>query len=89
MPDVPTNPNEDPDRGASRSARDREPSGLQQSNDDEAAEVDRASEARYEAIAEAAYRRAQQRGFEPGYELDDWLAAEREIKEREGSGGIG
>jgi hypothetical protein len=30
-------------------------------------------------IAEAAYLRAAQRGFSPGYELDDWLAAEREI----------
>jgi Protein of unknown function (DUF2934) len=30
-------------------------------------------------IAEAAYRRAQDRGFTPGYELDDWLAAEKEI----------
>ena len=30
-------------------------------------------------IAEAAYRRAEQRGFEPGAELDDWLCAERDI----------
>jgi hypothetical protein len=30
-------------------------------------------------IAEAAYRRAEQRGFGPGYELDDWLAAEKEV----------
>jgi hypothetical protein len=30
-------------------------------------------------IAEAAYLRAQQRGFAPGYELEDWLAAEKEI----------
>ena len=30
-------------------------------------------------IAEAAYLRAQQRGFEPGYELEDWLAAEKEV----------
>ena len=27
-------------------------------------------------IAEAAYYRAQARGFEPGHEMDDWLAAE-------------
>jgi hypothetical protein len=32
-------------------------------------------------IATAAYRRAEQRGFEPGHELDDWLAAEIEIKD--------
>ena len=30
-------------------------------------------------IAVAAYHRAEQRGFAPGYELADWLAAEREI----------
>ena len=30
-------------------------------------------------IAEAAYFRAQQRGFAPGFELEDWLGAEREI----------
>jgi len=30
-------------------------------------------------VSEAAYYRAQKRGFEPGRELDDWLAAEAEI----------
>lgn len=30
-------------------------------------------------IAEAAYYRAEARGFEAGHELEDWLAAEREI----------
>jgi hypothetical protein len=30
-------------------------------------------------IAEAAYYRAEQRGFEPGCELDDWCAAENDI----------
>lgn len=30
-------------------------------------------------IAQAAYRRAEQRGFAPGLELEDWLAAEREV----------
>jgi len=34
---------------------------------------------RYERIAEAAYLRAEQRGFEPGHEVEDWLAAEKEI----------
>jgi hypothetical protein len=32
-------------------------------------------------IAEAAYYRAQKRGFPAGMELDDWLAAEKEIEE--------
>ena len=30
-------------------------------------------------IAEAAYYRAERRGFAPGQEMDDWLAAEAEI----------
>lgn len=37
------------------------------------------SEDRHRRIAEAAYYRAQQRGFAPGYEEEDWLAAEQEI----------
>jgi hypothetical protein len=36
-------------------------------------------------IEEAAYYRAQQRGFEPGYELDDWVAAEAEFMKRKGA----
>jgi len=31
-------------------------------------------------IAEAAYYRAEQRGFAPGHELDDWIAAEDEVR---------
>jgi hypothetical protein len=30
-------------------------------------------------IAEIAYFKAEQRGFAPGHELDDWCAAEQEI----------
>ncbi len=30
-------------------------------------------------IAELAYLRAEQRGFAPGGEVDDWLTAEREL----------
>jgi DUF2934 family protein len=33
-------------------------------------------------IAEAAYFRAERRGFAPGHETDDWLAAEAEVAER-------
>jgi hypothetical protein len=36
-------------------------------------------EERQRMIAEAAYFRAQQRGFNGGDPLDDWLAAEQEI----------
>ena len=42
-----------------------------------AADIERAQR-RYERIAEAAYRRAERRGFAPGGEVDDWLSAERE-----------
>jgi hypothetical protein len=31
-------------------------------------------------VAEAAYYRAERRGFAPGMELEDWLEAEKEIE---------
>lgn len=34
---------------------------------------------RYLRTAECAYYKAQERGFEPGHELDDWLEAEAEL----------
>lgn len=43
-----------------------------------------ASEELQAAIAKAAYARAEKRGFAPGDELADWLAAEREIREHRG-----
>lgn len=33
-------------------------------------------------IAEAAYYRALERGFEPGHELEDWIEAESEVMDR-------
>jgi hypothetical protein len=36
-------------------------------------------EDRRRLIAEAAYFRAERRGFQPGQELEDWLAAEIEV----------
>lgn len=36
--------------------------------------------ARHDMIARAAYLRAEQRGFAPGEELADWLAAERDVE---------
>jgi hypothetical protein len=35
-------------------------------------------------IAEAAYYKAEQRGFSPGYEERDWLEAEAEVMQRLG-----
>jgi hypothetical protein len=42
-------------------------------------EIPSFSESREARIAEAAYWRAERRGFGAGQELDDWLAAEREV----------
>lgn len=39
-------------------------------------------DARRQLIAEAAYYRAAQRGFDPGGEVEDWLAAEAEVDAR-------
>jgi hypothetical protein len=33
-------------------------------------------------IAEAAYYRAMERGFEPGHELEDWIEAESQVMDR-------
>lgn len=41
---------------------------------------------RWRMIAEAAYLRAERRGFVPGRDLDDWLVAEQEIEARFGAG---
>jgi DUF2934 family protein len=41
--------------------------------------LDDASADRLKRIAEAAYRRAQQRNFAPGHDLEDWLEAEKEV----------
>jgi len=38
---------------------------------------------RHRRIAERAYERAERRGFSPGHELDDWLAAEIEDDEQQ------
>lgn len=39
-------------------------------------------ERRAELIAEAAYFRAERRGFAPGHETEDWLAAESDVDSR-------
>jgi hypothetical protein len=48
------------------------------------AAIDRARalspEARTAMIAQAAYFRAERRGFTPGQELQDWVAAEQEVE---------
>lgn len=44
-----------------------------------ASSADISPDLRQQMIAEAAYLRAEQRGFGAGDPLDDWLAAEREV----------
>jgi len=46
-------------------------------------------EDRLRMIAEAAYFRAEQRGFAPGHELADWLAAEIDVDSLLGEDGRG
>src|SRR5262249_45407177 len=48
---------------------------------EEAAMVGCGADLRHAMIAEAAYYRAERRGFEPGHELEDWIAAEGEIQD--------
>jgi Protein of unknown function (DUF2934). len=48
-----------------------------------AAEVKDRSVDHHAKIALAAYFIAEKRGFEPGHELDDWLAAEAELAQAE------
>ena len=43
------------------------------------AKTEQTDSERRRMIAEAAYYRAASRNFEPGHELEDWLAAESEI----------
>jgi len=47
---------------------------------EEAATVGCGPDLRRTMTAEAAYYHAEHRGFEPGHELEDWLAAEAEIQ---------
>ena len=44
--------------------------------------VPRIAEDRGDSISRLAYRIAERRGFVPGHELDDWLAAEEEVDQR-------
>lgn len=41
---------------------------------------------RAELVRLAAYFRAERRGFSPGYEVEDWLAAELEVSAKFGAG---
>ena len=76
FPDSPRSP--DPASSADPKAVKRPPSAPKASSTP-AIRTRVTPEARRSLIAENAYRRAERRGFEPGHENEDWLAAEAEI----------
>lgn len=41
--------------------------------------ISQLEQALHQRIAEVAYQKAQERGFAPGHELDDWRAAENQV----------
>ena len=57
----------------------RRPPPARKSPTDAPPRVQLTPEARRTLIAETAYLRAERRGFEPGHETEDWLAAETEV----------
>ena len=64
-----------------RTSEDREaPPGTPMSSGNLRADL--SSEETRRLIAEAAYYRAKERGFEPGHELEDWIEAEAEVMAR-------
>lgn len=52
-------------------------------------QTDFSEDERHRMIAEAAYFRAAGRGFAPGGELEDWLAAQREVDALLAAGRLG
>ncbi|HKR34977.1 MAG TPA: DUF2934 domain-containing protein [Steroidobacteraceae bacterium] len=77
-----------PRTGTGRTKKKTAPAGTQQQPPEptevtaahlERREIPSFSESREARIAEAAYWRAERRGFVAGQELDDWLAAEKEV----------
>jgi hypothetical protein len=77
-----------PRTGTGRTRKKTAPAGTQQPPSEptevtaahlERREIPSFSASREARIAEAAYWRAERRGFAAGQELDDWLAAEKEV----------
>jgi hypothetical protein len=75
-PDLPRNPETIPSR---KRARERTAPVPGQPSGAAPADLAVSDEIRREMISKAAYLRAEQRGFTSGYELEDWLLAEREV----------
>jgi hypothetical protein len=68
-------------RKESESLADKKPQEGPRASPDIAGASSHADSSRVQRIREAAYRLAHERGFSPGAEIDDWLAAERQIDE--------
>jgi hypothetical protein len=75
-PDLSRNPEPNP---AKKRARARTATRVGQQPSVIAASVALSIDSRRAMIAEAAYLRAEQRGFASGHEEEDWLLAEREV----------
>jgi len=75
-PDLPRTPKIIPERKRARSRTSSTASPLPATLQSNVAVPD---EVRRAMISEAAYLRAEQRGFASGYELEDWLVAECEV----------
>lgn len=66
-------------RPKSSSAKAPRPAATRKPRTKTSRSTDVSAEQRHQMIAEAAYLRAERRGFSLGDPLDDWLAAEQEI----------
>jgi hypothetical protein len=79
-----------PENGAGESARPEAGSGAAVASAAEGGSIKSISvtvtsrhyEDRHASIAKAAYFRSEMRGFAPGHEVEDWLAAEEEVDQR-------
>jgi hypothetical protein len=60
-------------------ARSAQPKGTRSAKATSAPRAAVSTDDRRAMIAEAAYLRAERRGFAPGHETEDWLAAEVEV----------
>ena len=71
-----------PTRNAEKPGGDLEAGAVIKDSSLQRREIPSYSDSREARIAEAAYWRAERRGFAPGGEMEDWLQAERELDEQ-------
>ncbi len=67
-------------RAVARSTENDVPVGVPEGQPEEVTVAFLEDDERRAMIARHAYYLAEQRGFEPGHELDDWLTAERDVE---------